>query len=101
MKYLKTIVLGLNMIFLFNVNALDLKGFDKFGYNQDGYDKHGYNFFGYNKEGFNKEGCNVFKYNNPKSLDCKVDKFAEEHKTNPEFIAYQLKRSKELLYKKG
>jgi hypothetical protein len=97
MKILKFAVLIVSIIFTLSSSALDLQGFDRFGYNINGFDNEGYNFFGYNKEGLNRQGCNIYEYKNDKSLDCSIDIFAEKAKEEPEFLAYQLRRSKELL----
>lgn len=98
MKTLKFAILIIGAIVTFSSNALDLQGFDRFGYNIHGFDKEGYNFFGYNKQGINRQGCNVYKYKNDKSLDCNIDIFLEKAKKEPEFLDYQLRRAKEIIY---
>jgi hypothetical protein len=100
MKTLKFILLSTSITLTFTSHALDIQGLDRFGYTKNGFDNKGYNFFGYNKKGINRQGCNVYKYKNDKTLNCNIDVFAEKAKNEPEFLAYQLRRSKEILYTK-
>ena len=97
MQILKSIMIIAVLLLALPSSALDIKGYDFFGYNERGYDIAGYNFFGYNKNGINRQGCNVYAYKNDDKLDCRVDPFAEKAKQRPDFLAYQLRRSKELL----
>lgn len=99
MKLVKMSVFGAFLMFSCQSFALDLSGYDKFGYDKHGYNPEGYNFFGYNKQGFNKQGCHaVHKQKNKEGADCSVDLFYEKTKNDKEFLEYQLRRSKELLY---
>jgi hypothetical protein len=76
--------------------AMDVKGYNKYGYNEQGTNERGYNIFGFDSDGFNEKGCNI--YDKTRKDESCEDGLLDFDELSFFDIEYKIRRSGELIY---